>query len=150
MNELILIVIVVVIILLGLFTRKITRKTDITQEKSLKETDKTDYRFDCVCDEITNFPKSITNKYHGYLVSENGERIFIDRIKIGNNIETIEIIDCWLELIEIKNKDSEFSLRIDHCHKTYTFNGIPDDQIKELVHILGRYFQKKPFGNLKS
>ena len=147
MNELVLIALVIVIVLLGMYTRKIRKSSDSSRRKHVKREDSQiankEIRKDYYSNEISHMPRLIQNKYHGYTISEKGDRIFIDIEKIGGNIETVEIVDCWVELIDIKNKEGSFSLVIGHCHKKYTIHEIPAEQIDGLLHILGKYFQRK-------
>lgn len=147
MNELILIVLVIVIVLLGMYARKIGKGSDSSRRKYVKREDSQiankETGKDYYSNEISHMPRLVQDKYHGYTISEKGDRIFIDIEKIGGNIESIEIIDCWVELINMKNKDSAFSLMIEHCHKVYAIHEIPAEQIDGLLHVLGKYFQRK-------
>ncbi len=149
MNELILIALVIVIVLLVMFARNIGKSTDASSRTHLKKEDsqiaKKETGKDYYSNEISHIPKLIQDKYHGYTISEKGDSIFIDIEKIGGNIESVEIVDCWVELINIKNKEGTFSLAIDHCHKRYTIHEIPAEQIDGLLHVLGKYFQRKFF-----
>ena len=147
MDILILIALVIVVVLLGLFARNIDKKSDRSRINHLKrearQDDNKEAGKDNYNNEISHMPRLIQNKYHGYTISEKGDRIFIDIEKIGGNIESIEIIDCWVELIDMKNKDGAFSLMIEHCHKVYAIHEIPAEQIDGLLHVLGKYFQRK-------
>lgn len=95
----------------------------------------------------------VKNLYQGYTISEDGDRVFLDRINVSGNIETIEIINCWVETLELENEGEFLDLQVTHRGNNYKFVGIPTDEAYEIIHKLARYFQTKvlwEFKKLKS
>ncbi len=96
---------------------------------------------------------SVKNLFQGYTISEDGDRVFIDKINASGEMETIEIINCWIESIELENDGDYINLRVVHRGVTYKTVGVPVDESYEIINKLGSYFQSKviwEFKKLKS
>ena len=96
---------------------------------------------------------SVKNLFQGYTISEDGDRVFIDKINASGEMETIEIINCWIESIELENDGDYINLWVVHRGVTYKTVGVPVDESYEIINKLGSYFQSKviwEFKKLKS
>lgn len=127
------------------FTSSSTSKTESYQEES------SSYRKSSSRTSYSRIEESgpIKNLYQGYTISEDGDRVFLDRINTSGNIETIEIINCWVESLELENEGEFLKLQVIHRGNIYKFVGIPTDEAYEIINKLGSYFQIKVLWEFK-
>lgn len=127
------------------FTSSSTSKTESYQEESSsyrKSSSKTNYS-------RVEESGSVKNLFQGYTISEDGDRVFIDKINVLGEIETIEIINCWIESMELENDGDYINLRVVHRGVTYKTVGVPVDESYEIINKLGSYFQIKVLWEFK-
>ena len=91
----------------------------------------------------------VKNLFQGYTISEDGDRVFIDKINALGEVETVEIINCWVETLALENEGEFLDLQVTHRGNIYKIVGIPTDEAYEIINKLASYFQIKVLWEFK-
>ena len=81
-----------------------------------------------------------------YSLSSCQSRIYIKRVC---DISRIELVDCWVEGINVNIKGNVVNISVNYKGNNADIYDVPTDIAREVVGVIGRYFQKNFLWNFR-